>query len=177
MWRPWEDGKKSEENENSLKEIHEQKSNKIHTHSSAETNLVEEGIPKNVTSKRSYRFLDLEQKRQVLDVYFKIKNQFGEKGAIEKTTIETNVPQTTVWRLVRNGAKGRKPRKDKGSFKNLTDKHAWLIRDTIRRYCKENTRRSVRVLHEMLVEDQIISAEECSVETLRKFLNSRDMFV
>lgn len=191
MWRPWENEKKLDDNENSLEEKNLVEENEVSSISDGkqENNKVPslagsngvreytENISINTISTRSHRFLDVERKKAVLDVYFKIRNQFGGRGAIQKTTVVTNVPRTTVWRLVTKGVKERKPRKDKGHFKTLTDEHAQIIHCIIKKLGEKHSRLSVKILHEELIKDRILTAEECSVETLRHFLKSRDLFV
>jgi hypothetical protein len=55
----------------------------------------------------------------------------SEKSAVKETDRLTRTPYTSVNKIVNHGIEKRKIRKDKGTFKRISEKDAYLIRSTI----------------------------------------------
>lgn len=118
------------------------------------------------------KILDIEAKRQVLEVYRNVVQQSGESGALQKTAALTNVPYKTLWRFVKNGISKRKTRKDKGQFRKLADKHADLIPRAVYDLFVRNTMPTLNRLYQYLVEMNILQPNQCSVVTLKRYLKT-----
>lgn len=146
MWRPWEQcAARFQENSDDLEE-----------------NVEENG------AQRHYTHLPLEAKQIVLNVFQAISQENGAAGAIAKTSEYTKVPYSTVYHIVKNGIRERKPRDSTGTSKVVPVGIHELIRRAIYDFYKRNKVCSIRELHGYL---KTTTNLNCCEETLRKVVH------
>jgi transposase len=106
----------------------------------------------------------------VLNVHHYNKDIAKEEFPIKKTSIMTNLPYSTVWKIVKRGIKHRKLRCDSGVARKLnTEQHAHSVRYAIYEMLEKKIAPTLKSLKDKLISEQRIGFE-FSVETLRKFL-------
>ncbi|KAJ8953023.1 hypothetical protein NQ318_015385 [Aromia moschata] len=147
MFRPWENSKPSTN-------IHDDEENLNRT-----DDLLQEQGKKNYLCEKAQQI--------VMNVYRNTVASEGEKGAIEKTSFLTDVPLSTLARLIKTGPKKRKTRSDKGVEKKLDTTTVKLLRDTIYEKYKKNEIATVESIHTDLRGNGFINVSQ---ETVRKWI-------
>lgn len=115
------------------------------------------------------KHLSDDAKQIVLNVFNFLKSDSDETAPVSKTAKMTQVPDTTVRRIIQEGVPDKKQRTDAGKTRIFNDFEKDVIRRKIYSLYNENIFPSLRVLLEKLKKDCDIS---CSISTLHSVLRN-----